>query len=244
MFEGKVVQTGACGKTATFKPKDAKLNDNQSINNTSPQCTTNKKFYVAKPSPKVNAHNDINLDNVRNNTKNKMDLYKNLFRFAEAPTEENAEYPVYNNAQLGRGWSYNPTPMNAYVVNNVNTTLHDRNAYPNAGVLKAKKIIKDSEEDKALQEQASEPNKNSNYSLVEMTVPEWFCPVICAGLDLSELMPKKPENNKHKIIKASKKFRFKQNNDVIATFDNFEENEAVNNLGDPKINSIEEDVYG
>lgn len=81
-----------------------------------------------------------------------------------------------------------------------------------------------------------------------MTVPEWFCPVICAGLDLNELIPKKPENNKHKIIKASaKKYRFKQNNDVVATFDNFEENEAVNNLVNPQLNvnnNVEEDVYG
>lgn len=96
MFEGKVVQTGACGKASTFKPKDAKLYDNQSTI-AGAQCVTNKKFYVAKPSPKVNAHQDVNMDTMRNNTKNKMDLYKNLYRFADAPTgpkEENGEYPL------------------------------------------------------------------------------------------------------------------------------------------------------
>jgi len=65
-----------------------------------------------------------------------------------------------------------------------------------------------------------------------MTIPEWFCPVICAGLDIKELIPNKPLNNKHKLIKnknkvkENKQFRFKE--DETVEFNNFEENTAAN----------------
>jgi len=74
-----------------------------------------------------------------------------------------------------------------------------------------KGLIKDSEEDKALQSKPLEPNKSSDYSLIEMTIPEWFCPIICAGLDLEELIPNKPLNNQHVILKENKKKKEKEN---------------------------------
>lgn len=76
-----------------------------------------------------------------------------------------------------------------------------------------------------------------------MTLPDWFCPVVCSGLDLGELMPKFPPNNKIEMAAKAKKFRFKSLNRLrlrsksqskskapANSIENndFEENEAIN----------------
>lgn len=43
----------------------------------------------------------------------------------------------------------------------------------------------DLEEEQALREVAQGSNK-SDYSLTKMSIPYWFCPVVCAGLDMSD----------------------------------------------------------
>lgn len=64
------------------------------------------------------------------------------------------------------------------------------------------------EEIKALQDKENTYDK-SDYKLVKMSIPEWFCPVVCAGLELREVIPMKPSNNKAIIRVTSKNFRFK-----------------------------------
>jgi len=89
------------------------------------------------------------------------------------------------------------------------------------------------EEADALQEKPLQPNK-SNYTLVEMSVPEWFCPVVCSGLDLTELMPPRPSNNNFvPVVNATKKLSFAQVpvkpvNPNAITVSSFEENEVLN----------------
>jgi len=90
------------------------------------------------------------------------------------------------------------------------------------------------EEADALQEKPLQPNK-SNYTLVEMSLPEWFCPVVCSGLDLSELMPPRPSNNNFvPVVKASKKSFIqiqvtpKSLNPNAINLNSFEENEVLN----------------
>jgi len=78
MFNGKVVKTGACTSDVNYNPKDFKNKDNQSSSYNLKKCKTTKKFYVVKPSPKINSQNDINQIENRNSKKNSMDLYKNL----------------------------------------------------------------------------------------------------------------------------------------------------------------------
>lgn len=46
-------------------------------------CTTSTSFYVQKPSP-VAGFTDVNKAGQRQKEKSKIDLYRNLFRFAEA----------------------------------------------------------------------------------------------------------------------------------------------------------------
>lgn len=101
-----------------------------------------------------------------------------------------------------------------------------------------------------------QPNK-SNYELKELTVPSWFCPVVCAGLDLADLMPTKPFNNKINMP-AAKKFRFaeahhkiqhKQKQQAkpkgkanVMQVNNFEENEMINEDRD-MFTDFQEDPY-
>jgi len=66
-----------------------------------------------------------------------------------------------------------------------------------------------------------------------MQLPAWFCPVVCAGLDMNELMPPRPSNNQISPATAAKKFRFaekkpKNKNPNAVTITSFEENEAIN----------------
>jgi len=70
---------------------------------------------------------------------------------------------------------------------------------------------------------------------VELELPEWFCPVVCSGLDLSELMPSRPSNNNFvPVIKASKKSfiqvtsKPKPVNPNAINVNSFEENEVLN----------------
>lgn len=127
----------------------------------------------------------------------------------------------------------------------MNSTLFSKAAYPNWRTqdLKGAKSA-EQEEEKALRDTEAGPNK-SDYTLVQITtIPDWFCPVICSGLDLSDIIPKSPIANKLNLPEA-KKFRFKSlmrnknrvtnqlRNKVkiakdILEINNFEENEAVN----------------
>lgn len=101
------------------------------------------------------------------------------------------------------------------------------------------------EEEQALRVAPVEANK-SDYSLVQMSVPDWFCPVVCADLDLDELIPKSPKFNTIKMAKEAKKFRFaekkkkkkKENNLKI---DNFEENNAINTENNLNFDGYEND---
>jgi hypothetical protein len=75
-----------------------------------------------------------------------------------------------------------------------------------------------------------------------MTLPDWFCPVVCSGLDLSDLLPNTPKpNNEIKFAAEAKKFRFKSLARARAhlrskaapkistlSVNSFEENEAIN----------------
>jgi len=62
-----------------------------------------------------------------------------------------------------------------------------------------------------------------------MQVPEWFCSVVCAGLEIYEILPNKPIRNKLTIENNKKNkndgFRFREINLDIK---DFEENDAVN----------------
>jgi len=78
-----------------------------------------------------------------------------------------------------------------------------------------------------------------------MTIPDWFCPVVCAGLATNELMPSQPlerKINMH-IKHINQTFRFKEksrwnktdvkrekvefNDDNVIDVSNFEENEHI-----------------
>lgn len=71
-----------------------------------------------------------------------------------------------------------------------------------------------------------------------MTVPEWFCPVICSGLDLKELMPSKPSKKKEAPkAPVAAQFRFAELHEKLKgkslkkgkkPVEDFEENEAIN----------------
>jgi len=91
-----------------------------------------------------------------------------------------------------------------------------------------------------------------------MSLPAWFCPVVCAGLDLNELLPSKPYNNQINFATA-KKYRFKSLAKIThkarahakakapaansVSVNNFEENEMINVERDIKPDPVE-DPYG
>lgn len=81
-----------------------------------------------------------------------------------------------------------------------------------------------------------------------MTLPDWFCPVICAGLDLKELMPSKPLKNTVPLQTEAKKYRFKSMAKAAPkkapklNINDFEENEALN-LENQMFNDSVEDTY-
>jgi len=79
-----------------------------------------------------------------------------------------------------------------------------------------------------------------------MTIPDWFCPVICAGLAMNELMPVQPLERKvimHvKHLNKPQEYRFKEKarwikkepkinkldfNEEVIDISNFEENEHI-----------------
>lgn len=100
--------------------------------------------------------------------------------------------------------------MNAKPHESYNNTLFSKAAYPNWRTYKLKgKKTAEEEEDQALRESTVGPNK-SDYTLVKIdSIPDWFCPILCAGLDLSDLIPKSPKFNKIELAAEAKKFRFK-----------------------------------
>lgn len=226
MWKCKIVSTGACGKATNFKSKNMKFYDNVNNNSAMEKCTTAKKFWVEKPS-KVRSYTDINKSALRQSNKNKVDQYANLFRFADKGKAN--PYPTYDNPQLGFGYTYNPHPINARPLANYNNTLFTPGAYPKWRDMKLKGIKNpEAEEEAALKLDGPKPD-TSNYSLVEMSLPDWFCPIVCAGLDLKELMPMRPLNNKIDMAKTAKKFRFANVADANQMkINDFEENDFIN----------------
>lgn len=99
MWKGKVVQTGACNQAPTFQANKFKFNDNSNPSMGMQSCVTSKTFWVTKPS-KIAGFTDVNKAADRQKKKNKIDLYRNLFRFKESSDED---WPSFENTQLGFG---------------------------------------------------------------------------------------------------------------------------------------------
>jgi len=172
----------------------------------------------------------MNYENIkrRSKSKSKLDYYGNLLRFKE---NNYIDYSItYSNPQYGNGHTYNSKPLSERPELEYNHALYSEFAYKDNKV-DNKKPKNDKEEDIALKEDVDQ-NKSDN-GLVKMKVPEWFCSVICSGLEVHEILPKKPLNNKLTIRKSLKKknnnYRFKEINLDIK---DFEENDAVNPMDD------------
>jgi len=142
------------------------------------------------------------------------------------------DLPIYANQQLGFGYSGNPWPLNKYTDSNYNHSIFYKEAYPN--VKPDPKKDKMDEEGYALQLEKKNKVKSDEH-IVEMRVPEWFCPVVCTGLNPDEIRPIKRVNPSMRIVRLDgRQFRFKQaprkkikEKNVIA-FDDMEENKAMN----------------